>query len=96
MDDGDLPVDDAICALRGAGPVSREEMNLLLRRVAAYHLRPMKQQLAETEKTLKEHVETCSLNSAHVLGGIRVLTWLVSSGIGLYVLTALAKFVHWI
>jgi hypothetical protein len=56
----------------------------------------MKQQLAETEKTLKEHVETCSLNSAHVLGGIRVLTWLVSSGIGLYVLTALAKFVHWI
>lgn len=96
MDTPALPIDPELCVLPdGNEPVKASELNLLIRRVSRYHLLPMKIQLAETDKTLNEHIKSCALNQAKIMGGIRVLTWLVSSGLGLFLLTALAKFVGW-
>lgn len=92
-----LPVDEELCALsNGDGSVQRSELNMLIRRVSAYHLRPMKQQLTETDKSLKEHIESCALNQARIMGGLRVIQWLIGSGLLAFVLVSVGQFLGWV
>ena len=91
--------DKTVCELAGDGAVTRSDVNLLIRRIMAYHYRPMSRRvdamekhLDETERTLREHLQQCALNQARIIGGIRVLTLLISSGFVVALLAWLVRF----
>lgn len=74
-------------------PISHRQLNVLMRQVGRYHLIPMKQGISRANEIMDAHLLECNLRQAKIMGGLRVIQWLIGSGLALYVGTTWAKYV---
>jgi len=67
------------CGLEGADgdPVQVGRFNRWLAMGMRHHLIPMKAEVSATRKELSEHIFEDKLMQAQILGGIRVLRWML-------------------
>ena len=67
------------CGIEGddGEPVQVGRFNRWLAMGMRHHLIPMKNELAEIHTTLDTHIMEDKLMQAQILGGLKVLTWLI-------------------
>lgn len=78
---------DFECPLEGSDselPVTHRQLNGLIRRVGFYHLHPMREQLKTLDDAMTSHLNDCALRQSEIMGGIRVIKWLMSATVFLF------------